>query len=149
MNAHDAQPIVIVEDSDDDFEATERALKQSGPLTNPILRFANGSDALDYLLPKTPGGGKAGARPAFVLLDLNLPGVDGREVLKALKGDESTRDIPVVVLTTSDADWDINQCYQIGANTYVRKPVDLVNLFTAIRNLKEYWLEVAILPRRA
>ena len=138
------QPILIVEDSDDDYEATVRALKQDGPLVNPIRRCENGVEALEYFKDL---GGAENPRPGLVLLDLNMPGIDGRDVLKALKGDPRTRNIPVVVLTTSDDDWDINNCYEAGANTYIKKPVGLEGFFNALKALREYWLEVAILPR--
>jgi two-component system, response regulator len=138
------QPLLIVEDSDDDYEATVRALKRDGPLANPILRCETGREALDYIARI---GTAECPRPGLVLLDLNIPGIDGRAVLQTLKGDPSTAQIPVVILTTSDEDWDINNCYEAGANTYIKKPVNLEGFFAALKALREYWLEVAILPR--
>ncbi|WP_028794803.1 response regulator [Thalassobaculum salexigens] len=140
----EVQPLLIVEDSDDDYEATVRALKRDGPLANPILRCENGREALDYI--KRMGSPEC-PRPGLVLLDLNMPGVDGREVLKTLKSDPALSTIPVVILTTSDDEWDVNNCYEAGANTYIKKPVDLEGFFSALRSLREYWLQVAILPR--
>ena len=86
-------------------------------------------------------------KPGLVLLDLNLPGTDGREVLRILKLDPVLRKIPVIVLTTSSADQDIQRCYDDGANSYVQKPVDLQGFVLAMTRLKEYWFEVAILPK--
>lgn len=147
MIRNSSQPIMIVEDSDDDFEATERALKHEGALFNPIIRFDNGLDALDYL--KKQGGANDGelGRPGVVLLDLNMPGMDGREVLARVKSDPMISDIPVVILTTSDDEMDIDTCYRAGANTYVKKPVNMENFFQAVQRMKTYWLEVALLPK--
>lgn len=139
------RPILVVDNSDDDYEAMRRAFKRGTPIANSLVRFDNGQDALDYmfgLAAEEP----AGRMPALVLLDLNMPGVDGRAVLKALKGNEATRRVPVVILTTSDDEWDINNCYAEGASTYIKKPVELDGFFTAINVLKDYWLQVALLP---
>lgn len=144
MRHIERQPILIVEDSDDDYEVTVRALKRDGPLGNAILRCENGREALDYIADM---GSSEHPRPGLVLLDLNMPGVDGRAVLKALKSDPRTSKIPVVILTTSDDDWDINNCYEAGANTYIKNPVDLAGFFMALKTLREYWMEVAIVPR--
>ncbi|RVU36959.1 response regulator [Hwanghaeella grinnelliae] len=142
------QPIIIVEDSDDDFEATERALKRDGPIANPLVRFDNGQDALDYMFNRPPYEDRAANPiPAIVLLDLNLPGVDGRQVLTELKNSEATQKIPVVIMTTSDDPRDVNSSYAKGANSYLRKPVALEDLFRTIQLFKEYWLSVAILPK--
>ena len=137
-----AQPILIVEDSDDDFEATRRAFDRAN-LVNPIAHARCGEDALAYLQDT------ANLRPGLVLLDLNMPGLDGRKTLQMIKADEHLRDIPVVVLTTSNDERDIRACYAAGANTYIQKPVDLDGLFAAIRRLKEYWFEIALLPKDA
>lgn len=147
MDQWKPQTILVVEDSDDDYYATTRAFKQAG-LSNPVRRSTNGDQALDYLYQRgdfaAPG---AAPRPGIILLDLNMPGTDGREVLHEIKGDPALRSIPVVVLTTSNAEQDIARCYKDGANSYVHKPVDLEGFIKAIVRLKEYWFEVAILPR--
>jgi CheY-like chemotaxis protein len=146
MFRNTTQPIMIVEDSDDDFEATQRALKKEGVLYNPIIRFDNGADALAYLKKNGhPGDDKL--RPGVVLLDLNMPGMDGREVLSRVKSDPDINDIPIVILTTSDDEMDVDTCYRAGANTYVKKPVNLENFFQAVQRMKTYWLEVALLPK--
>jgi two-component system, response regulator len=135
-----AQPILIVEDSEDDFEATKRAFDRAN-LVNPIAHARCGEDALGYLQTTSD------ARPGLILLDLNMPGLDGRKTLQLIKADAKLRDIPVVVLTTSSDERDIQQCYAAGANTYIQKPVDLDGLFAAIKRLKEYWFEIALLPK--
>lgn len=142
--SNNKQPILVVEDSDDDFEATQRAFKRAGNLINPLVRCEDGQEALDYL---QKAWDEIHLKPGIVLLDLNLPGVDGREVLKELKDNVRLRSIPVVILTTSDSSRDIDECYQLGANTFIQKPVKLNNFFEAINKLKEYWFEIAILPK--
>lgn len=143
------QTILIVEDSDDDFEATERALKRNGNLRNPIYRCETGEEALDFLFRRGDyADPDCAPRPSLVLLDLNLPGKDGRAVLSAMKSCDDLRDIPVVVLTTSDDERDVDHCYRIGANSYTKKPVDMDSLFESIKRLKEYWFEISLLPGR-
>ena len=142
------QNILIIEDSDDDFEATERAFNRDGTFANPLLRFDNGKDALDYLFNRSPYEDRsANPAPAIILLDLNLPGIDGRQILTELKSHESTQKIPVVIMTTSDDQRDVDISYAQGANSYIRKPVAVEELFRTIQLFKEYWLGVAILPR--
>ena len=141
--------ILIVEDSDDDFLATQRAFKKAG-LRNGIRRCTNGDEAVDYLFRRGEfTDPETAPRPGVVLLDLNLPGLDGRDVLQLVKGDSDLCRIPVIVLTTSGAEQDIDRCYADGANTYIQKPVDLEGFFLAISRLKDYWFEVAILPKEA
>ena len=147
MRTTTLRPILIVEDSDDDFEAAQRALMRDGELHNPILRFDNGAEALNYLFRKAPyDDPQRFPRPELVLLDLNMPGIDGRSVLTSIKEDDSTRCIPVVVLTTSDDEGDISQCYRAGANSYVRKPVALDEFTATLQSLRRFWLQVAVLP---
>jgi CheY-like chemotaxis protein len=141
------QPILLVEDSPEDFEATLRAFRKSG-LNNPIFRCADGDEALDYLHRRGAYADAARSpRPGIVLLDLNLPGTDGREVLSAIKGDDDLKPIPVVVLTTSVDERDVNACYRAGANSYIQKPVDMDGFLQAIERLHGFWFEVVILPR--
>ncbi len=135
----ESQPILIVDDSDDDFEATKRAFGKAN-LRNQIMHAASGEDALSFL--RSAGD----AKPGLILLDLNMPGLDGRKTLDVIKRTEELRKIPVVILTTSDDDRDINACYALGANTYIQKPVNFDGLISAIQRLKEYWFEIALLP---
>jgi CheY-like chemotaxis protein len=141
------QPILLVEDSLEDVEATTRALRKAG-LANPIYHCADGDEALDYLHQRGKYADPVQApRPGVVLLDLNLPGIDGREVLSQAKADPQLKKIPIIVLTTSTDARDVERCYLAGANSYVKKPVDIEGFLQAIRRLTDYWFEVVILPR--
>lgn len=144
-----AHPILLIEDSPEDTEAMRRAFKRSG-LANPIYHCMDGDDGLDFLFQRNQYAepGKA-PRPGVILLDLNLPGTDGREVLAQIKQDEALKLIPVVVLTTSSDERDIEKCYRMGANSYVLKPVDFNGFMQAIQRLSNYWFEVVILPKGA
>ena len=133
------QPILVVEDSEDDFDATLRAFTKVN-LRNPVVRAASGQEALDYL-------GDGAHCPGIILLDLNMPGLDGRQTLRTIKQNAVLKHIPVVVLTTSDDERDVQACYDLGANTYIQKPVDFDGLIAAIKQLKEYWFEIALLPK--
>jgi two-component system response regulator len=136
----ETQPILIVEDSDDDFEATKRAFTKAN-LRNPIDHAYSGEEALAYLKSSTQ------LKPGIILLDLNMPGMDGRRTLDIIKQDKNLKKIPVVILTTSDDERDVKACYELGANTYIQKPVDFDGLISAIKQLKEYWFEIALLPK--
>ena len=142
-----SQPILLVEDSPEDFEATQRAFQKSG-LKNTLMRCEDGDEALDYLHRRGEYADPARSpRPGVILLDLNLPGTDGRQVLSEIKSSERLRDIPVVVLTTSADERDITACYRAGANSYIQKPVDIDGFMKAIERLNGYWFEVVILPK--
>ena len=136
----ESQPILIVEDSPDDFEATKRAFTKAN-LRNSIHRAESGEEALSFLRDE------ANPRPGIILLDLNMPGLDGRKTLEIIKQTRALQSIPVVILTTSNDERDVEACYKLGANTYIQKPVDFDGLIAAIRRLKEYWFEIAILPK--
>jgi len=138
--------ILLVEDNDDDAELTVMAFVEA-KITNPLLRIEDGVEALDYLY----GRGKHAARdvtdvPAVVLLDLKLPGLSGLEVLTALRADERTRHLPVVVLTSSTEDKDRLAAYDQHANSYVQKPVDYEQFVMAARQLGLYWMVLNIPP---
>jgi two-component system response regulator len=142
-----SQPILLVEDSPEDYEATLRAFRKSG-LKNPIHRCEDGEEALDFLFRRGRYADPASSPcPGVILLDLNLPGTDGRQVLAEIKSDERLKKIPVVVLTTSVDDRDIDACYSAGANSYIQKPVDIDGFVKAIERLNGYWFEVVILPK--
>jgi two-component system response regulator len=134
------QPILIVEDSEDDFEATRRAFSRTN-LRNAIVHAVSGEEAVRWLRSEMP------VKPGLILLDLNMPGQDGRKTLEIIKEAPDLKKIPVVILTTSDDERDIKACYELGANTYIQKPVDFDGLISAIKQLKEYWFEIALLPK--
>jgi CheY-like chemotaxis protein len=147
MMSRASHPILIVEDSPEDYETTVRGLQRAG-LANPIFHCEDGEDALDFLHRRGAYTDAASApRPGIILLDLNLPGTDGREVLAEIKNDPGLRTIPVVVLTTSTDEIDIQRCYQAGANSYVHKPVGLEGFMMALQRLKDYWFEVVVFPK--
>jgi CheY-like chemotaxis protein len=132
--------ILLVEDNPDDVKLTMRALKKSNIL-NEVVVAQDGAEALDYLFC----AGKYSDRnknvmPQLVLLDLKMPKVDGLEVLKRIRADERTRLLPVVILTTSNEDRDRVSGYKLGANSYVRKPVDFNQFVGAVQQLGLYWL---------
>lgn len=141
--------VLVVEDSPEDYEATRRALERGG-LANPLVHCTTGDEALDYLFAAggAEDGGRwlAAAQPGLILLDLNLPGTDGREVLARVKSDPDLRVVPVVVLTTSNDERDVVGCYRAGANSYIQKPVDLAGFRAAMKTLRDYWLDVVLLP---
>jgi len=131
--------ILLVEDNADDVDLTLRALKK-GNILNEVVVTRDGAEALDYLFGT---GAHAGCdlsiMPTVVLLDLKLPKVDGLEVLRRLRADERTKLLPVVVLTSSNEEQDLINGYELGANSYVRKPVDFAQFTEAIRQLGLYW----------
>ncbi len=138
----ETQPILIVEDSLDDFEAAKRAFSKAN-LNNPIKHAMSGEEAIAYLKSDSL------AKPGIILLDLNMPGLDGRKTLEIIKRTPELKRIPIVILTTSDDERDVSACYEMGANTYIQKPVDFDGLIAAIKQLKEYWFEIALLPKEA
>ena len=132
--------ILLVEDSDDDAELTSRAFAQA-KIGNKLIRVHDGVEALDYLFASGAHSGRdTGAMPQLILLDLKLPKVDGLEVLKRLRSDERTRLLPVVILTSSKEQQDMLDGYGLGANSYVRKPVNFEQFVRAVEQLKLYWL---------
>ncbi|GGG31755.1 response regulator [Hymenobacter glacieicola] len=147
MNTTAIKPILIVEDSTEDFTALGRAFRKHA-LQNPVLRCEDGEQALDYLQGQGKGRmvGWPQALPAIILLDLNMPGLDGRDVLGAIKGDPSLQSIPVVMFTTSANAKDVAACYQLGANSYLTKPLAYADLEEKVRLIVHYWLEASELP---
>ena len=132
--------ILLVEDNPDDEALTIRALSRNG--IKHHLRIAHdGVEALDYLFGTGAfAGRKVPAQPTVILLDLKLPRVDGLEVLRRLRADERTRALPVVILTSSKEEQDLVQGYGLGANSYIRKPVDFTQFTEAVRQIGLYWL---------
>jgi DNA-binding response OmpR family regulator len=136
-----AQMIVLVEDNPDDQALTLRALKKQN-LANDIIVLNDGVEALEFLLdPEKP-------LPHLVLLDLKLPKLDGLQLLRRLRSDPRTQVLPVVVLTSSDEDRDVIEGYRLGANSYIRKPVDFNQFTEAVRQLGLYWLVLNQSPPR-
>jgi len=133
-----AGKILLVEDNPDDVALTMRALK-SNNITNEVVVALDGVAALDYLFD-TEGSPGPQELPAVVLLDLKLPKVNGMEVLQRIRADERTRLLPVVILTSSDEERDVIDGYSLGANSFVRKPVDFVEFTQAAKQLGLYWL---------
>lgn len=132
--------ILLVEDNPDDEELTLRALRHHN-IANDVVVARDGVEALDYLFSRGDYADKKDAGlPQVVLLDLKLPKLDGLEVLRAMRDDERTRALPVVVLTSSNEEKDIVDSYNFGANSYVRKPVDFVQFIAAVEQLGMYWL---------
>lgn len=132
--------IVLVEDNADDEELTLRALRKSN-IANRVIVARDGTEALDYLLMRGQHAGREQREvPQVVLLDLKLAKVDGFEVLRTLRADPRTRSLPVVILTSSAEDQDVIASYDLGANSYIRKPVDFTHFVEAVRQLGQYWL---------
>ena len=131
--------ILLVEDNPDDAELAMRAFAKSASRYDLVLA-RDGVEALDYLLGTGPHAADPPPAPDLVLLDLKLPRVDGLEVLRRLRGEERTRHLPVVVLTSSEREQDIVSSYELGANSYVRKPVDFAEFVEAVKVLGIYWL---------
>lgn len=134
------RPVLVVEDNPDDEALTLRAFGKKG-VTNPMVVAHDGVEALDYLFGTGSHAGRNPAElPVVVLLDLKLPRMDGLEVLRRIRADERTALLPVVVLTTSREDLDVQQAYRLGANSYIRKPVDYERFLRAIDLVCQYWL---------
>ena len=134
--------ILLVEDNPRDAELTQRALKKSHVL-NPVVHVSDGVEALEFLFREGAYADRAPAElPQLILLDLKLPKLDGLEVLRALRADERTKLVPVVMLTSSVEDQDVIQSYGLGANSFVRKPVDFEQFVEAARILGLFWLVV-------
>lgn len=137
--------ILLVEDNDEDHVAFERALAGTDS-RRPLHRCTNGDAALAYLEERHAASGGPTRLPALILLDLNMPGSDGRDVLQRLKCDARFRAIPVVVVTTSSNPRDVLACYDSGANSYMVKSIDFERFSRDVRRLIEYWFQAALLP---
>ncbi len=139
-------PILMVDDDKDDRMMTDRALRKNRVI-NPITFLNDGEELMDYLLRRGKfAHADSAPRPCFILLDLNMPRMDGRRALELLKADPDLRKIPVVVLTTSQAEEDIVRSYSQGANSFITKPVTFDALVATMDSLKNYWLEIVELP---
>jgi CheY-like chemotaxis protein len=137
--------ILLVEDSPTDVELTEEALAEAR-VANTLHVVRDGEDALRFL--RREGAYTDAPTPDIVLLDWNLPRMDGGEVLQAIRADPALTHIPVIVLTTSSSEEDVMRSYQLHANSYVRKPLDLEQFIDAVRAIEGYWLSIVRLPPR-
>ena len=138
--------VLMAEDDADDRELTAEAFEDAR-LANDLRFAVDGEDLMDYLLRRGPHANpKTSPRPSLILLDLNMPRKDGREALREIKANPDLRQIPVVVLTTSDAEEDICSSYDLGVNSFIRKPVTFETLASIIRTLGVYWFQIVRLP---
>jgi two-component system response regulator len=145
MNGRKIVDILLVEDDPGDVELTREGLAAGKVLVN-LQTVDDGIKALAYLRREVPY--EAAVRPDIILLDLNMPRMDGRATLMAIKADEKLRSIPVVVLTTSEADTDILKCYDLGASCYIAKPVGFKEFLKVVQSLEEFWFTVVKMPPR-
>jgi CheY-like chemotaxis protein len=132
MTDPEAVDILLVEDNPNDAELTLRALRKTS-LGAKVATARDGAEALDYLLSDRP-------KPKVIFLDLKLPKIDGIEVLRRARADERSRSVPVVVLTSSQEERDVTECYKLGVNSYVVKPVEFDKFYQAVGDLATYWL---------
>ena len=147
MSNHNEVEVLLVEDNARDAEMTLRTLRKRN-LANHVVHVKDGQEALDWLLGTASQGGRdAQPHPKVVLLDLKLPKVDGLEVLRAIRADERTRFLPIVVITSSHEQRDVIESYKLGVNSYVVKPVDFDAFSAAVTELGHYWLLVNQEPK--
>lgn len=145
MSARSLSPIeiLLIEDNPGDVMLTKEAFSRM-KVRNTIHTVTDGEQALAYLHRRPPY--EAAQRPHLILLDLNLPGLDGREVLQEIKGDDALKSIPVVVMTSSEAETDIERSYELHANSYIVKPVGLQGFIDVVASIDEFWFSIVILP---
>ncbi len=139
--------ILLVDDNEDDVDLTTEAMTSSKIHVNSLNVVADGIEAMAYL--RREGKYKDAVKPSLIFLDLNMPRKNGREVLQEIKADENLKTIPVVILTTSDDEVDVIQSYNLHANCYVRKPVDLNELIKVVKAIDTFWFTVVELPPRS
>lgn len=138
--------ILVVDDSPEDYAALERAVRQVG-MTNKLFHCEDGEDALDYLYNRNGFSDIAAhPRPSLVMLDLNMPGVDGREVLDVVKKDPALKSIPIIVYSSSSNLAEIRQCYDLGCNCYMQKPLGLDGCVKVMEKVNAFWFNTTILP---
>jgi CheY-like chemotaxis protein len=148
MLEHRPITILMADDDEDDRELAREALAESRVL-NDLHAVNDGAELLDYVRREGTYTAENAPRPDLILLDLNMPKIDGREALEALKKDPKLRSIPVVILTTSRAEEDIVRSYDLGANSFISKPVTFAGLVEVMRELGRYWVVIVELPENA
>lgn len=149
MDGRKPAQILLVEDNPDDVEITRRAFRRGGVATD-LHVVRDGQEALDFLFREGDyGGGNDTPQPDLILLDLNLPRVNGLEVLERIRASDGLSVIPVIMLTVSEREEDVLDAYQLGSNAYITKPVELERFMHAIEVLEEHWCVIASLPPRA
>lgn len=145
MATDNKKVVFLVEDNTDDVDLTLYALRKNEILHDMVV-VRDGVEALDYLFGEKEEEDGAGDIPGLILLDLNLPRVNGMQVLERLRSEERTRLVPVVVMTSSREERDVNRTYDLGANSYIRKPVDFDEFIKSIKAVLHYWLVLNVLP---
>jgi CheY-like chemotaxis protein len=145
MTQNGPRPILIAEDDEDDYLLTIEALKEAG-IDKQVKWVKDGEELMSYLEPEGTRRKPMAELPSLILLDLNMPRKDGREVLEEIKRHNTLRKIPVVVLTTSKAETDINHAYDLGVNSYIQKPVRFNEFVEVIKVLSHYWFQIVKLP---
>ena len=138
--------ILLVEDNEGDIELTKEAFDDA-KFRNNLHIAEDGDSALDFLFKRN--GFEEAIKPDIVLLDLNLPGTDGRDVLEAIKADADLKRVPVIVLTSSNADKDIIESYDLHANCYIVKPVNAIKFIEVVQNIENFWVDIVCLPKFA
>lgn len=136
--------VLSIEDNEADFELIKQALNKIPDLSLDIINITNGGDALNFLYKKDPF--KSAPTPNIIILDINLPSVNGKEILKTIKADENYKTIPVIIFSTSDDYSDIEETYKLHANSYITKTFDIKELYEKVNMIGEYWLKYNELP---
>ena len=146
MNSNNESPRIVLADDDADDRMMACEAFDEARVANPIDTVVDGEDLLDYLHRRGRHADRPAGNPGLILLDLNMPRMDGREALAAIKSDENLRRIPVVVLTTSKAEEDLLRTYDLGVNSFIVKPVTFVGLVEVVRTLDHYWFTLVAQP---
>lgn len=146
MDSLSNEAILVVEDSKADYIKIERSFKKAN-FTDPLIHIEHGDDALDYLLRSgSYANDPKWVSPAIVLLDINLPGADGIQILQKTRATDSIRQIPIIMMTTSSDPKDVEQCYLAGANSYIVKPFSNQDFYATMEKIRNYWMSLVTLP---
>jgi CheY-like chemotaxis protein len=146
MNKDNQKPLLIIEDSDEDFVALTRMINQA-KISNPVYRCEDGEEALEFLYRQGKYEDETlSTRPCLIVLDLNLPGTDGREILAELKQNQDLQTIPVVIFSTSSNPKDVDACYRYGISGYIVKPINTNRLNQLVKTFLDYWFQTVELP---